>query len=205
MGLLALWVALPLAIVSLVRTQHHWYLDPIYPALAIVAAGSALFLIKRVPERLRGVAVVGLLALPLTLCEARFVGRVLLRDPMSADQRFLRALKPAEAADCHEIRSTFVLAHSERFILEVMDGFRVVEPAAGGRVVGGPAVGGTAVSGTAVRSDGDGGGAGTCLLVGKSAWRRPPPPAAEQRGEVLLADSASYAVYRPARGPTRQH
>jgi 4-amino-4-deoxy-L-arabinose transferase-like glycosyltransferase len=183
-GLLALWVALPLTIVSLVRTQHHWYLDPIYPALAMVAAGSALFLIKRMPERLRGPAVIGLLVLPLTLCEARLVGHVLLRDPMPASQRFLRALKPAEATDCHAIRSTFALAYSERFILEVVDGFRVVEPAAGGRDRGAPAAD------------------GTCLLVGKSAWRRPaaavdPVP----RGEVLLADSASYAVYRPAGGP----
>ena len=59
-ALLLIWAGVPLAIVSAVRTQHHWYLDPIYPALAMLAAGSALWLVRRAPGRLRTVAVAGL-------------------------------------------------------------------------------------------------------------------------------------------------
>src|SRR5436305_1686032 len=38
--LLALWTAVPLVLFSIARTHHHWYLDPVYPALAMMAAGA---------------------------------------------------------------------------------------------------------------------------------------------------------------------
>jgi 4-amino-4-deoxy-L-arabinose transferase-like glycosyltransferase len=179
--LLLLWVAVPLTLVSLVRTQHHWYLDPIFPALAMLAAGSALFLVERAPGRLRTLALLGLVALPLALCEARVLARVLIKDRMPEEQRFLRALEPSATSGCHEIRSTFRLLYSERFILEVADGFEVVEPAPGRPV--------------AARSRD-----AACLLVSKSAWRRPPAPPADRlpARDLLLADGPSYALYRGA-------
>jgi 4-amino-4-deoxy-L-arabinose transferase-like glycosyltransferase len=184
-ALLALWTAVPLTIVSLVRTQHHWYLDPIYPALAMLAAGSALFLVERFPVRFRALALAGAVVLLPALCEARLLARVLRQEPLSADQRFLLALKPAAAGRCQEVRTTCKLLYSERFLLEVADGFAVVEP-------------GSAQSAAArlPRPPED----ASCLLVGKSAWRRPPAPPAEQlpRGDLLLADGASYALYRGA-------
>ncbi|HVT15956.1 MAG TPA: glycosyltransferase family 39 protein [Thermoanaerobaculia bacterium] len=183
-ALLVLWVAIPLAIISLVRTQHHWYLDPLYPPLAMLAAGSALFLVKRSPPRLRTAALAGLVALPLALCEGRLLARVLVKEPMSADQRFLAALRPSSTGGCREIRSTFQLLYSERFLLEVVDGFAVAEP-----VAARPA---------AARLPDE-----TCLLVGKRAWRLPPSPPAERlpAREHLLAESASYALYRSAARP----
>jgi 4-amino-4-deoxy-L-arabinose transferase-like glycosyltransferase len=179
-ALLLLWVAVPLLIVSLVRTQHHWYLDPIFPALAVLGAGSALFLVDHTPGRLRTLAIVGLVALPLALCEARFVSRLLTRERMPADQLFLRALEPSAAGGCRDVRSTFRLAYSERFILEVMDGFEVDEPRA------------VPLAGRGDRGD--------CLLVGKSAWRQPPAALAERlpASTSLIAGNASYALYRLA-------
>ncbi|HLX07711.1 MAG TPA: glycosyltransferase family 39 protein [Thermoanaerobaculia bacterium] len=178
-ALLALWAGVPLVFYSLVRTQHHWYLDPTYPALAMLAAGSALLLVERSPLRLRALALFGLVVLPLAFCEARLVARVLLKPP-SADQRFLRALAPA-VSGCGELRTTCRLVWSERFILEVVDGFEVVEPAAAGTVAS-PVP------------------AAACLLVGKSAWRRPPAPAADRlpAPDRLLAGSDGYALYRAA-------
>jgi len=174
-----LWIAVPLAIVSVVRTQHHWYLDPIYPALAMLAAGCALFLVERTPNRRRALALAGLVALPLALCEARLLARVLVREPMSADQRFLRALTPVSTGSCREIRATCQLLYSERFLLEVADGFEVVEPGA---------------AASARPPD------ATCLLVGKRLWRRPPAPPPDRlpARDRLLADSAGYALYRGA-------
>ncbi len=187
--LLVLWIGVPLVFFSLVRTQHHWYLDPTYPALAMVAAGCALFLVERTPPRRRTLAIAALVALPLALCEARLLARVLLGEPMSADQRFLRGLTPA-AAGCREIRTTCRLAHSERFLLEVADGVEVVEP---GQAP--PAAAGAAVLRTApARSPAD----AACLLVGKLAWRLPPAPPPDRLPprDRLFADSAGYALYR---------
>ena len=130
--LLALWIAIPLAMFSLARTQHHWYLDPIYPACAILAAAALLFLVGGAPRQLKAAALVGFVAVPLALCEARVLHRVLVRDHMPPSQRFLYALEHAAGSRCHELRTTFPLRHSERFILEVVDGFRVVEGAGGG-------------------------------------------------------------------------
>lgn len=179
--LLALWVAVPLVFVSLVRTQHHWYLDPIYPALAMLAAGSVLFLVDRMPSRWRAAALVGLVALPLAFCEARLLARVLTRDRMPDDQRFLNALAPRAAGGCRAIVSTCRLAYSERFILEVADGLAVSEPGAAPAPATVPAP-------------------FNCLLVGRRAWRLPPAPPADRLPPraTLLAENASYSLYRLA-------
>jgi 4-amino-4-deoxy-L-arabinose transferase-like glycosyltransferase len=176
-----LWAAAPLAFVSLIQTQHHWYLDPIFPAFAMLAAGGALLLVERTPDRLRTLAVAVLVALPLALCEARVMARVLIKDPMSADERFLRALNPASTEGCREIDSTFKLFYSERFVLEVNGGFDVVEPAAAR-----PAVGRFADA--------------RCLLVGKRPWHRPPAPPADRLPAVqlLVGESEGYTLYRGA-------
>jgi 4-amino-4-deoxy-L-arabinose transferase-like glycosyltransferase len=177
--LLALWVFVPLVVISLVRTQHHWYLDPLYPALAMIAAASALFLIERQPVRWRSAATVGLLVLPLLLCEGRLLGRVLLKEPMSGDQRFLVNRK-ADAAACRELWTTFELRYAERFLLEVADGFQVVEAGERSSPLGRPAT--------------------ACLLVGKRAWRRPPAPPADQLPPpgLLRAEGADFAFYAAA-------
>jgi 4-amino-4-deoxy-L-arabinose transferase-like glycosyltransferase len=207
-ALLLLWAGVPLAIVSAVRTQHHWYLDPTYPALAMLAAAGAVWLVRRSPGRLRTVAVAGLVALPLLLCESRLLGRLLVREPMSADQRFLRALRPLAASGCRDVRSTFVLAYSERFILEVEDGFEVVEPAGawppGARSPGTWSAGaGAAPAGAEPESGRQARGrpdAASCTLVGKRPWQRPPVPTGERlpAADRLLAESPSYALYRAA-------
>jgi 4-amino-4-deoxy-L-arabinose transferase-like glycosyltransferase len=172
--LLGLWIAIPLAMFSLARTQHHWYLDPIYPACAILSAAALLFLVRGVPRQLKAAALVAFVAAPLALCEARVLHRVLVRDHMPASQRFLYALEHAAGARCRELRTTFPLRHSERFILEVVDGFRVVEDAAAGTssdiAAGAPAgigvVGGAGGPGTRRAALAP----GVCVLVS----RRPP-------------------------------
>ena len=177
--LLWLWVGVPFAIVSFVRTQHHWYLDPIYPALAMVAAGSALLLVERSPGRLRTPALVALVALPLALCEGRVLARVLITEPMPADQRFLSALNPSSTRGCREIRTTSRLLYSERFILEVIDGFEVIEPAP-------------------PPAEPDRFPAATCLLVEKNAWRHPPPPPTDRLpgSALLVTGNPTFALYR---------
>lgn len=125
--LLVLWIAVPLILFSLAQTHHHWYMDPVYPALAAATAGALLFLLRRISPARRGAALFALFLLPLALCEVRLLARVLVRDQMPESQRFLISLKGRHAELGHELHAATSLYHSERFILEAMDGYRVVE------------------------------------------------------------------------------
>jgi 4-amino-4-deoxy-L-arabinose transferase-like glycosyltransferase len=125
--LLVLWIGVPLLLFSLARTHHHWYLDPIYPALAAASACALLSLLSRISPARRGLALLALFFLPLALCEARVLDRVLVRDRMPDSQRFLISLGNRHAELGPELRAAKPLYHSERFILEAMDGYRVVD------------------------------------------------------------------------------
>ncbi len=125
--LLALWIAVPLLLFSLARTHHHWYLDPVYPALAAVTAWALLWVLRRTAPERRTLAFCLLFLLPLAFCEARALQRVLVRDRMPESQRFLLSLKDRQAEYGREILAPTPLYHSERFILEALDGFQVVE------------------------------------------------------------------------------
>ncbi len=104
-------------------------MDPVYPALAVVAAGSLLAVLRRVPPARRGVALLACFVLPLALCEARLLHRVLVRDRMPEPQRFLLSLAGRRAELGPDLRAALPLRHSERFILEAVDGYRVAEGA----------------------------------------------------------------------------
>ena len=170
--LLALWIAVPLVLFSVARTHHHWYMDPVYPALAMVAAASLLAVIRRVPPARRGAALLACFLLPLALCEARLLCRVLVRDRMPDPQRFLISLASRRAELGPDLRAALPLRHSERFILEAMDGFRVAEGAGYG-----PPFGATPEM---------------PLLVRKAGAARGIQP---EPDDDLLAESGTYRVY----------
>jgi hypothetical protein len=130
-----------------------------------------------------------LIVLPLVFCEARVLKRVLVRDRMPREQRFLLALRRTAQGRCREVRATFSLSHSERFILEVVDGFRVVEDGTGRLPAWPPR---------------EPAAAGVCVLVA----RRPPfvspgtrrvlAPDPAAPGWTLRAHDASYALFDSA-------
>jgi 4-amino-4-deoxy-L-arabinose transferase-like glycosyltransferase len=124
--LVLLWALVPLVLFSLSRTQHHWYLDPSYPAWALLAALAATSLLRRFRPERRTAALVACVLLPLALCEVRVLYRVLVAEQMPEPQRFLTLLKEHRLELGPEIW-TSPLRHSERFILEAMDGFEVRE------------------------------------------------------------------------------
>ncbi len=170
--LVALWIAVPLTLFSVARTHHHWYMDPVYPALAVVAAGSLPAVLRRVSMARRSAALFACFLLPLVLCEVRLLQRVLVRDRMPGSQQFLVSLAGRRAELGPEIRSALPLRHSERFILEAMDGFRVAEGAAYG-----PPFGATPEM---------------PLLMRKAAAARGVQPDPD---DELLAESRVYSVY----------
>jgi len=170
--LLVLWIAVPLVLFSIARTHHHWYLDPVYPVLAMMAAGSLLAVLRRVPPARRGAALFACFLLPLVFCEVRLLERVLVRDRMPDSQRFLLSLAGRRAELGPELRAAAPLYHSERFILEAMDGFRVAEGAGYG-----PPFGATSDMPLLVRK------------AGAAKGIRPDPD------DDLLAECKAYGVY----------
>ena len=117
---------MPLVLFSLSRTQHHWYLDPSYPAWAMLGALAVLELVRHAPPARRRAALLACILVPLSLCEVRVLYRVLLAERTPESQRFLLSLAQHRVELGGELW-TGQLLHSERFILEVMDGFQVKE------------------------------------------------------------------------------
>jgi 4-amino-4-deoxy-L-arabinose transferase-like glycosyltransferase len=125
--LLLLWALVPLTAFTLARTKHHWYLDPTYPAWSMLSAIAVLQLIGSTTARLR-LATVALVVLCLVLCEVRVLWRIGWTDRRPASQTFLLSLQDHAIIPADElIYATFPLSHSERFLLEVVDGFGVVD------------------------------------------------------------------------------
>ncbi len=126
--LLLVWSGVPFLLFSIVRTQHHWYMDPIYPACAMLAASAVVYLQRLVRPERRPAVFAALVLLPLVLCETRLLNRVLVGDAMPASQSFLAALAAERVHFAPTLRAEFPLRHSERFLLEVVDGFEVTDP-----------------------------------------------------------------------------
>lgn len=126
--LVLLWAMVPFTAFSIARTQHHWYLDPTYPAWSMLAAVAGLNLMALTAQRGR-VVVATLLVLGLLFCETRVLWRVGLTDRRPRNQTFLMSLQDHALVPGNEtIQTEFRLSHSERFILQVVDGYRVIEP-----------------------------------------------------------------------------
>jgi 4-amino-4-deoxy-L-arabinose transferase-like glycosyltransferase len=125
--LLWLWVLVPLVMFSLARTQHHWYLDPTYPGWAMLAALALVqaFALSTAHAR---TSLVILVCLGLLFGEARVLLRIGRTDRITANQAFLTSLSNhALLPENTLIEAQFQLSHSERFILQVVDNYRVTE------------------------------------------------------------------------------
>ena len=129
--LLLTWVLVPLVLFTLARTHHHWYLEPTYPAWAMLAAVSTMALLRRARGSVSSLVAAGLVVLVLIAGETRVILRV-VRDRMPDDQLFLRSLHDRGVAG-GGVYAAFPLWSSERFILQVVDGLRVDEPVGASR------------------------------------------------------------------------
>jgi 4-amino-4-deoxy-L-arabinose transferase-like glycosyltransferase len=125
-SLILLWALVPLVLFSLSLTQHHWYLDPSYPAWAMLAALAVLSLLRRAAPARRSAVLLACAIVPLALCEVRVLYRVLIAERMPESQQVLASLAEHRLELGPYLR-TGPLRHSERFILEAMCGFSVEE------------------------------------------------------------------------------
>jgi len=173
---LLLWTLVPLVLFSVSRTQHHWYLDPSYPAWAMLGALAVLELVRRAPEARRRAVVLACILVPLALCEVRVLYRVLLAERAPASQRFLASLAKHRMELGTELH-TGPLHHSERFILEAMDGFEIKEV--------------NAENATTDRSPFD----APSVLIAKAA---PGPKPQPQLGSGIFLESHDYLLFQGA-------
>lgn len=127
LALLVLWAAIPFLLFSIARTHHHWYLLPIYPALAMLTAVSLRSLGRRAGTRWGPPAFVVAIVVALAFCETRVLLQSLGRDRAPESQRFLASLGRLKQEERQPLAAAFPLSHSERFLLEVVAGFRVRE------------------------------------------------------------------------------
>ena len=173
---LLLWAFVPLAMFSIAQTHHHWYMDPSYPAWAMIAAGGCLALMRWAPPQLPRQLVASLILLGFVACETRFALRV-GRDALTHSQQFLLSLKTLPMAPQLRVCAMFPLSHSERFILEVIDRLKVEEISAS--------------------SDQSCANASNALLLSRTDWSHDSAGPDVTRYARAIPEDADYQLLRP--------
>lgn len=128
--LLWTYALVPLALFSVAQTHHSWYILPTYPAWSIIGGCAIVQLLQRARTK-RRVWQAGLLVLiGLLACEGRLVAKF-GQSNMPASQSFLLSLPDRLGARIRTVDTAFVTTYSERFLLQVVDGFTVrdIDPA----------------------------------------------------------------------------
>ena len=122
------YALIPVVLFSIVRTHHSWYIVPTYPAWAILGAVYFTDLYKRAQSSevgrlvVAGVAVVGLVA-----GEARIVSQMMIHGRMTEGEVFLQTLGDGSVVRGTHLDIAFTPSYSERFILQVVDGYALNE------------------------------------------------------------------------------
>jgi 4-amino-4-deoxy-L-arabinose transferase-like glycosyltransferase len=126
--LLGCYALVPLLLFTAARTHHFWYIIPTYPAWAILGAVATQELIERAERfSIAGPVTAAVLVLSLLAGEARIVTHATLHDRLPPSQVFLASLHDSPRAGSAVIRTAFTPSYSERFFLQVVDGFQLQE------------------------------------------------------------------------------
>lgn len=115
----------PLALFTLIRTHHSWYIIPTYPAWSILASISVLGMLPRSgPSRLETTVIASGVLAALFACEYRIVSHITEYDRISSQQRFLQSLAGTVPRGTR-LSTAFTPSYSERFFLQAVDGLRL--------------------------------------------------------------------------------
>jgi 4-amino-4-deoxy-L-arabinose transferase len=124
--LLIVWfyALIPTLLFTIIRTHHSWYVVPTYPAWAILGAVSLVDLYKRAQSSSVGrVAVVGVALLGLVAGEARILSQMLVHSRITGRELYLESLRDQSRPRGTHLDIAYEPSYSERFILQVVDGF----------------------------------------------------------------------------------
>lgn len=130
--LLWCYALIPLALFTVAQTHHSHYIIPTYPAWAILAAAGTLEILRWIDRTTVRPASAVLLVAAVLACEARLVNQILTRDAMPPSQIFLSSLRNPRPATPQNLHTNFVPSYSERFLLQVVDGFKLDDSNANG-------------------------------------------------------------------------
>jgi 4-amino-4-deoxy-L-arabinose transferase-like glycosyltransferase len=121
------YALVPPALFTLARTHHSWYIIPIYPVWALLAAVATLEVLE-CAERVEFAAPAATLVVVCALaCEIRMVVQIAIHDRMPQSQVFLASLRDRSPTTARSLRVTFTPSYSERFFLQVVDGFTLID------------------------------------------------------------------------------
>ncbi len=128
--LLWCYCLIPLVLFTLARTHHSHYIIPLYPAWAILGAVATIEVLQRARRGQWIVPVVCLLAACVVACEVRLIAHMEVHDRLSPGQVFLASLRQ-HVSPGTALYTSFTPSYSERFFLEVVDGFTLGEAPVG--------------------------------------------------------------------------
>jgi len=120
--LLGCYCLIPLLLFTLARTHHSHYIVPLYPAWAILGAVAALELVNAAGRVQWSRPALGILLTLVLACEARIIAQVEIRDRLSHEQVLLASLRERLGPGA-QLYVAFTPTYSERFFLQVVDGF----------------------------------------------------------------------------------
>ena len=122
-ALLWTYALVPLVLFSLARTHHGHYILPTYPAWAILAAASVYDLTQRWHRTWPRAAMLAFVTLGLGVGEERLVSHMIQSEQLSSAQKYLSSLRAQLAESTAALHLDFTPSYSERFFLQVVDGF----------------------------------------------------------------------------------
>ncbi len=126
-ALLWAYALVPLVLFTLARTHHSHYIVPTYPAWAILASSGAIALVTSAAPGRAAATTAALIGVCLLACQLRVFAQIHLRDRLSPGQHFLASLPAHVAGPERRLRTSFTPSYSERFFLQVVDGFSLME------------------------------------------------------------------------------
>jgi 4-amino-4-deoxy-L-arabinose transferase-like glycosyltransferase len=120
--LLWCYCLVPLLLFTLARTHHSHYIVPLYPAWAVLGAVAVMELLQTARRLRWAVPAAGILMACVLACELRLVVHTEINDRLPPAQRFLTSLR-TQFTPGTVLHTTFAPSYSERFLLQVVDGF----------------------------------------------------------------------------------
>lgn len=120
--LLWCYCLIPLLLFTLARTHHSHYIVPLYPAWAILGAVAALEVLHLARRTQWTAPVVWVLTICAVACEVRLITHIQIYDRLPPAQVFLESLR-GRLGPGSPLYTTFTPSYSERFFLQVVDGF----------------------------------------------------------------------------------
>jgi 4-amino-4-deoxy-L-arabinose transferase-like glycosyltransferase len=118
------YAVIPLVLFTAARTHHSWYIVPTYPGWAILGAASLVDLYRRARSSdARCLCVVAVAVIGLLGCEARIVSQMFFHSRLTAGEVFLVTLGNGYLPRGTRLDLAFEPSYSERFILQVVDGY----------------------------------------------------------------------------------